>query len=89
MATDAMARRGSGGAVGTALLNTIFAGAAAGYLATSGDAGRAAVHGYHVGFWTGAGILAAGALLAVGLITTTRRATTPGAPGSDDLARVG
>jgi EmrB/QacA subfamily drug resistance transporter len=57
-----------GGAVGTALLNTLAASAAAAYLATHGVSkaaqGAAAVHGDDVAFWVGAGIFAAGAVIA-------------------------
>lgn len=56
-----------GGSIGTALLSSIFAGAAAGY--AEGRAGTpdvmatAAVHGYTVAFWVAAGVFAGGALV--------------------------
>ena len=65
-----------GGSIGTALLNTIATGAAAGYLAShlspaiaaSPQTDRAlqaaaAVHGYTTAFWWTAGIFAAGAIV--------------------------
>lgn len=68
-----------GGSIGTALLNTIFSSAVAGYLADRADASptaatlaRAAVHGYSVAFWVAAAILTASAVLALLLITATR-----------------
>src|SRR5262249_40078286 len=56
-----------GGSVGTALLNTIAAGAAAGYLVAhgAGAAGAALVHGYSAAAGWGAAIL-----LAAGLVAT-------------------
>ncbi|NDU77005.1 DHA2 family efflux MFS transporter permease subunit [Actinomadura sp. DSM 109109] len=64
-----------GGSVGTALLNTIAAGATADWLAGHADAAQpaaqaraalaeATVHGYSVATWTSAGILLAAALVA-------------------------
>jgi len=59
-----------GGAVGTALLSSIFAGAVTSYTdgkhVTPEVLDAAAVHGYTVAFWVAAGIFVAGALL-VGL----------------------
>jgi hypothetical protein len=62
-----------GGSVGTSLLNTIFAGAVASYLAAhlaaarltgrQGLTGLALTHGYDTGFWWIAGIFAAGAVV--------------------------
>lgn len=79
-----------GGAIGTALLNTIFAGAVSGYLARAdngvadGTQGRTAalatIHGYHVVFLSGAGLLVTGALLSVILITVTRQQLAAAAP---------
>jgi EmrB/QacA subfamily drug resistance transporter len=68
-----------GGAIGTATLNTIFAGAVSGYIAdraTGGDVSQAlqqaaALQGYEVAFWVGAGMLAVGALAAAILIKVT------------------
>jgi MFS family permease len=58
-----------GGSVGTALLSTIFAGAASGYASshTPGPDLRtvATVHGYTVAFWWAAAIFAIGLLIAL------------------------
>ena len=58
-----------GGSVGTALLSTIFASAAAGYASThlkaAGLTAAAAVHGYTTGFAWAAGIFALGLLVAI------------------------
>ena len=58
-----------GGSVGTALLNTLAASAATSYLASHGPltpdvAAKAAVHGYSVAYWWGAGFFSFGAVLA-------------------------
>lgn len=58
-----------GGSIGTALLNTLAATAAAGYLSshlppTATTAAEAAVHSYAVAYWWGAGFFAFGAVLA-------------------------
>ncbi|MET1015581.1 MAG: MFS transporter [Leifsonia flava] len=58
-----------GGSIGTALLNTLAATAAADYLAahlptTASVAAEAAVHSYAVAYWWGAGFFAFGAILA-------------------------
>ncbi len=59
-----------GGSIGTALLSSIFASAAAGFAEgkqpTPQLMGEAAVHGYTVAFWVAAGVFAAGASI-VGL----------------------
>jgi EmrB/QacA subfamily drug resistance transporter len=56
-----------GGSVGTALLSSIFASAAASFAAgktpTPQLAGEAAVHGYTVAFWVAAGVFAVGAVI--------------------------
>ena len=57
-----------GGSVGTALLNTLAATAAADYLAshlptTAATAAEAAVHSYAVAYWCGAAVFAFGAVL--------------------------
>jgi MFS family permease len=58
-----------GGSVGTALLSTLFASAAASYAAShahvSGLASAASVHGYTTAFWWAAGIFAVGLLVAL------------------------
>ncbi len=70
-----------GGSVGTALLSTLFASAAAGYAAShahvKGLAGAALIHGYTTAFWWAAGFFALGLLLAL-LILPGR--TKPRAP---------
>jgi hypothetical protein len=71
-----------GGSVGTSLLSTIFASAAASYAAshlrTPGLADAAAVHGYTVAFWWSVGIFALGFLLAAVILPgrTVSRAPT-------------
>ncbi|MFA4928310.1 MAG: MFS transporter [Patulibacter sp.] len=57
-----------GGSIGTALLSTLFASAAAGYVAPGGMNPaqiqvEAAVHGYTVAFWWAAGILFVGTVI--------------------------
>jgi predicted MFS family arabinose efflux permease len=83
-----------GGSLGTALLNTIFTSAVAGYLAdhqhdiTSpsqlpGLQAVATVHSYTVAFWVSAGLIAAASLIAFLLIRASRSevaASGAGAP---------
>jgi EmrB/QacA subfamily drug resistance transporter len=61
-----------GGSVGTALLSTFFASAAASYAASHvGSAGlsnAASIHGYTTAFWWAAGIFALGLLVAVSIL---------------------
>lgn len=65
-----------GGSIGTALLNTIAAGATAGW-AASRSADVAAVHGYTTAFWWAAGILLlAAAIVAVCVNAGTDRSAT-------------
>ncbi|RMI43420.1 MFS transporter [Streptomyces triticirhizae] len=72
-----------GGAIGTALLNTIAASASSSYLAsriagTSGEAAQlrlgleAEVHGYSVAIWWGFAIVALAAVIAFALINATK-----------------
>ncbi len=67
-----------GGSVGTALLSTIYASAAASYAAshlhTSGLTAAAAVHGDTTAFWWAAGIFALGLLLAMLILPGRARA---------------
>jgi EmrB/QacA subfamily drug resistance transporter len=67
-----------GGSIGTALLSSIFASAAASFAKgkppTPQLAGEAAVHGYTVAFWIAAGVFAAGALI-VGVTMKSIRIT--------------
>jgi MFS family permease len=59
-----------GGAVGTALLSSIFAGAVT--HSSGRAAGAAAINGYHLAFWVAAGLFALGAV-AVGTVLRTSR----------------
>ncbi|MBT0770446.1 MFS transporter [Kineosporia sp. J2-2] len=55
-----------GGALGTALLNTLFASAVTNWLtdnAGNPNPAEAAIHGYHVAFWVGAGFIATATVL--------------------------
>jgi len=67
-----------GGSLGTALLNTIFTSAVAGYLADQHGAlspavqGLATVHGYTVAFWVSAGLIGLAAVLALTLVRASR-----------------
>jgi hypothetical protein len=74
-----------GGSIGTALLSTMAASAATGYLAHHGPAagalGRAAVEGYVTAFWWAAAIFALGAVVTASLLRSgIRPATGHGAP---------
>jgi EmrB/QacA subfamily drug resistance transporter len=67
-----------GGALGVALLSTLFADAVSGYTAAAGTPvalaqAEAAVHGYTTAFWWAAGILALGALLSASLLRSEVR----------------
>ncbi len=80
-----------GGSLGTALLNTLFAGAVTGYLADNvrspEDAERLAplafIEGYHVAFFVAAGLLATGWLVTA-LVINARKTDAPaeGAPAA-------
>ena len=65
-----------GSSLGTALLNTIFATAVAGYVAAHGASvavvAQAQVHGYTVGFWVSTSILAAAALATLLIVKANR-----------------
>lgn len=69
-----------GGAVGTALLNALFASAVSGYIADRVDGGSpsgdleqaAALYGYDIAFWVSAALLAVGAVIAGALIRVTQ-----------------
>ncbi|RFC77524.1 MFS transporter [Streptomyces sp. AcE210] len=73
-----------GGAIGTALLNTVVASATAGYLAGQTGSGRASAaeqltattHGYTTAFWWASGLLLLAAVLATALITAGRPGAT-------------
>jgi EmrB/QacA subfamily drug resistance transporter len=68
-----------GGSLGTALLNTVFAGAVTAYLtdnlANPADMPNvlpfAFIHGYHVAFWWGAGLFFCSFLIAVFIVNAT------------------
>jgi predicted MFS family arabinose efflux permease len=70
-----------GGSVGTALLSTLFASAAASYAASHahvrGLASAAMVHGYTTAFWWAAGIFALGLLLALLILPAEVRTHAP------------
>jgi hypothetical protein len=73
-----------GGSIGTALLSSIFASAAAsfakGKVPTPQLAGEAAVHGYTVAFWIAAGVFAAGALIVGATMKSIRLTQHAGEP---------
>lgn len=69
-----------GGSLGTALLSTMFANAAASFVAPAGlapplAAAEAAVHGYTVAFWWGAAVLAIGGLVTAFTLRSREKAT--------------
>src|SRR6476660_1744271 len=70
-----------GGSVGTSLLSTIFASAAASYAAshlhTAGLASAAAVHGYTSAFWWSVGIFALAFLLAIVILPGRTKPRVP------------
>jgi EmrB/QacA subfamily drug resistance transporter len=76
-----------GGSIGTALLSTLGASAASGFIASHGPTPdvlrQAAIEGYTTGFWWAAGIFAAGALVCGGLL---RRGTRPAPSHSPEPA---
>lgn len=73
-----------GGSLGTALLNTIYATAATGYIAAHGHSpavvAQAQVHGYTVGFVFGAAALIAAAVVAFALVRARREQLAAPAP---------
>jgi EmrB/QacA subfamily drug resistance transporter len=80
-----------GATLGTALLNTFYASAVAAYVAahhlpTSAFNPSAAIHGYHVAFWIGVGLIAAAFLAVLVLVNAGRNdnTTQPGAPAGGD-----
>jgi hypothetical protein len=81
-----------GASIGTSLLNTIFATAAAGYLASRLSPatlvhghpapsliGMSLIHGYTTGFWAAAAIFTAGAIIC-GILFRPGPLRTPGSP---------
>jgi EmrB/QacA subfamily drug resistance transporter len=81
-----------GGSIGTSLLNTIFAGAVAHYLAdhpAPSSAGQALIHGYTTGFWVAAAIFAAGAVVCAALFRSgPLRAPAPATATAAEAAPV-
>ena len=75
-----------GGSLGTALLNTFYASAVASYLVAhhlppSAFNPPAAIHGYHVAFWIGFGLIAAAFVAVLVLVPAGKAITTqPGVP---------
>jgi EmrB/QacA subfamily drug resistance transporter len=81
-----------GGSVGTALLSTIFASAAAGYVSAharaAGLAGTASIHGYTTAFEWAAGLFGLGLLVALVILPSdgAARARSANAESAADLA---
>ena len=80
-----------GATLGTALLNTFHASAVAAYvvahhLSPSAFNPSAAIHGYHVAFWIGVGLIAAAFLAVLVLVNAGRNdnSTQPAAPAGGD-----
>ena len=75
-----------GGAIGTALLSTIFASAVTSYADSRPRSPQllaaATVHGYSVAFYVSAAILAGGAILLAILLPSIRPSTGPSAPAT-------
>jgi len=76
-----------GGSLGTALLNTFYASAVTSYvlshhLSPSAFNPLAAIHGYHVAFWIGVGLIAAAFVAVLVLVNAGKDdiATQPGVP---------
>jgi EmrB/QacA subfamily drug resistance transporter len=76
-----------GGSLGTALLNTFYASAVSSYveshhLSPSAFNPLAAIHGYHVAFWIGVGLIAGGFVAILVLVDAGKDDTTtqPGVP---------
>jgi hypothetical protein len=74
-----------GGSLGTSLLNTFYASAVAAYvadhhLAPSAFNPLAAIHGYHVAFWIGVGLIAA-AFVAILVLVNAGKDDIPTQPG--------
>ncbi|TQS43444.1 MFS transporter [Cryptosporangium phraense] len=68
-----------GGALGTALLNTLFASAVSAYLVdhpSAAAASAASIHGYHVAFAVGAGLIGVATVLTLIMINTRKSDVT-------------
>ncbi len=75
-----------GGSLGTALLNTFYASAVAAYLEshhlpTSSFNSPAAIHGYHVAFWIGVGLIAAAFVAILALVNVGKAGITAKSQG--------
>jgi predicted MFS family arabinose efflux permease len=75
-----------GGSLGTALLNTFYASAVTSYLEShnlppSPFNPLAAIHGYHVAFWIGAGLLSAAFVVILLLVNVGKDDVTPDSQG--------
>jgi hypothetical protein len=79
-----------GGSVGTALLSTIFASAATGYVSAhtkaAGLAGAAAIHGYTTAFEWAAGLFGLGLLVALLILPSDGAARARSATAQAELA---
>jgi hypothetical protein len=80
-----------GGSIGTALLNTLAATAAANYVAdnlpaTAEVAAQAAVHSYATAYWWGAGFFAVGAVIAALLFRRKGQGVTVGVAVPEERA---
>jgi hypothetical protein len=73
-----------GGSLGTSLLNTFYASAVSSYVVAHHLSPAfnppAAIHGYHVAFWIGVGLIAA-AFVAVLVLVNAGKADIPTQPG--------
>ena len=89
-----------GASIGTSLLNTLFAGAVASYLAVHAASARligpqaltglALAHGYDITFWSIAGIFAGGAVISGALLRNgplAQGGTVSGAAGGAETAQ--
>jgi EmrB/QacA subfamily drug resistance transporter len=80
-----------GGSLGTALLNTFYASAVSGFVSShhlvpSAFNPAAAIHGYHVAFWIGVGLVGAGFVAILVLVNASKHDVTAqtGAPTAPD-----
>jgi EmrB/QacA subfamily drug resistance transporter len=76
-----------GGSLGTALLNTFYASAVTSYLEShnlppSSFNPLASIHGYHVAFWIGAGLLAAAFVAVLALVNVAKADVTANSQGA-------
>jgi hypothetical protein len=80
-----------GGSLGTSLLNTFYASAVSSYVADhhlvpSAFNPLAAIHGYHVAFWIGVGLVAAAFVAILVFVNAGKDAipTQPDVPAADE-----